>query len=98
MACWKVASPSLLPCVWLLLIILAVASREGEPLFLGINAVTFVTSDMVASFGFYKALGLNCTFGGPNADFTTFGSPGGPGERDNWFHINLFTSLDYKRP
>merc|ERR1712113_565178 len=62
------------------------------------NAVTFATNDMSSSFSFYSKLGLRCTFGGPNASFTTFGSVGGPAYGDNSFHINLFFSDMYNPP
>eukprot|EP00747_Dinoflagellata_sp_TGD_P183943 gnl/TRDRNA2_/TRDRNA2_39176_c0_seq1.p1 gnl/TRDRNA2_/TRDRNA2_39176_c0~~gnl/TRDRNA2_/TRDRNA2_39176_c0_seq1.p1 ORF type:complete len:173 (-),score=30.74 gnl/TRDRNA2_/TRDRNA2_39176_c0_seq1:115-633(-) len=63
-----------------------------------INAVTLATDDMKLSYSFYRKLGLDCTFGGPAANFTTFGSPGGPGSGSNSYHINIFFSPAYKRP
>ena len=37
-----------------------------------INALTLCTRDMRAACAFYSKLGLVVTFGGPEADFTTF--------------------------
>ncbi|CAE7803559.1 unnamed protein product, partial [Symbiodinium sp. CCMP2456] len=65
----------------------------------GINAVTFATSDMQASYEFYAKLGMNCTYGGPRSDFTTFGGTGGgPSGGDNRYHVNLFRSSSYAPP
>jgi len=66
--------------------------------FQSINAVTVATNNMTSSFDFYQRLGLNCTFGGPAASFSTFGSAGGPEGGDNSFHINVFLSKDYRPP
>merc|ERR1711924_195016 len=63
-----------------------------------INAITFITNDMAASYSFYSKLGMNCTFGGPRADFTTFGSRGGPEGGDNSYHVNIELSKQLKRP
>lgn len=68
------------------------------PGFESINAVTLATNDMEASYSFYSKLSLSCTYGGPSAEFTTFGSKGGPAGGDNSFHINVFMSTAYKRP
>eukprot|EP00746_Dinoflagellata_sp_MGD_P054065 gnl/MRDRNA2_/MRDRNA2_237019_c0_seq1.p1 gnl/MRDRNA2_/MRDRNA2_237019_c0~~gnl/MRDRNA2_/MRDRNA2_237019_c0_seq1.p1 ORF type:complete len:330 (+),score=38.64 gnl/MRDRNA2_/MRDRNA2_237019_c0_seq1:129-1118(+) len=51
-----------------------------------INAITFATTDMAASFDFYSALGLRCSFGGREASFTTMDS-GDPSA--NTYHVNL---------
>eukprot|EP00928_Gymnodinium_smaydae_P045973 TRINITY_DN30597_c0_g3_i1.p1 TRINITY_DN30597_c0_g3~~TRINITY_DN30597_c0_g3_i1.p1 ORF type:complete len:170 (-),score=29.34 TRINITY_DN30597_c0_g3_i1:471-980(-) len=74
------------------------ASGIDEAGILGMNALTLATNDMALSFGFYRSLGLNRTFGGPSADFSTFGSSGGPAGGDNSFHINLFVAPAYKKP
>ena len=37
-----------------------------------ISAVTLATADMAAAVGFYDALGLERTLGGPDAPFTTY--------------------------
>jgi len=66
--------------------------------FQSINAVTFATNNMASSSDFYQKLGFNCTYGGPAASFSTFGSAGGPGGGDNSFHINVFLSKDYRPP
>uniref|UniRef100_A0A7S2KRL5 VOC domain-containing protein n=1 Tax=Zooxanthella nutricula TaxID=1333877 RepID=A0A7S2KRL5_9DINO len=79
----------------------ACASQDGPPMlahFRGINAVSFATSSMAESYKFYTKLGLACTYGGPSAEFTTFGSAGGPSGGDNSFHVNVFASSDFKRP
>ena len=63
----------------------------------GINAVTFSTSNMTASKWFYgQGLQLPLTFSSPN--FATFGSPGGPAEGDNTFHVNIQYSPSYTPP
>lgn len=38
-----------------------------------ISAVTVVTSDMGSAVEFYLALGFDLLYGGPDADFTSFG-------------------------
>mmetsp|Transcript_34704 Transcript_34704/g.98501 ORF Transcript_34704/g.98501 Transcript_34704/m.98501 type:complete len:176 (-) Transcript_34704:113-640(-) len=74
------------------------SAEADEVRITGINALTLATSDMAASHGFYSSLDLNCTFGGPGAEFTTFGSAGGPSGGDNSFHVNLFFAPTYKKP
>lgn len=37
-----------------------------------INAVTLATQSMAASVEFYRSLGFELSFGGPQAEFTTF--------------------------
>lgn len=38
-----------------------------------INAVTLGVTDMAASYAFYAALGFEPAYGGPDAEFTSFG-------------------------
>merc|ERR1719326_2668428 len=66
--------------------------------FKSINAVTLATNNMAKSYAFYDELGLECTYGGPNASFSTFGSSGGPAHGDNSYHINIFASSTYEPP
>eukprot|EP00931_Biecheleriopsis_adriatica_P000011 TRINITY_DN100011_c0_g1_i1.p1 TRINITY_DN100011_c0_g1~~TRINITY_DN100011_c0_g1_i1.p1 ORF type:complete len:164 (-),score=35.33 TRINITY_DN100011_c0_g1_i1:88-579(-) len=77
---------------WLLMLSLASSGQQAASAFQNINAVTFATSSMADSYDFYSKLGMRCTFGGPTADFTTFGSAGGPQSGDNSYHVNLFVS------
>jgi len=56
----------------------------------GISAVTLVTGNMERAVLFYLALGLELTYGGPAARFTTF--------RAGADHINLELRADEARP
>lgn len=50
-----------------------------------INAVTLRTGDMAACIAFYRALGMEITFGGPAARFTTLSAGN--------CHVNLSAAL-----
>ncbi len=69
------------------------AQPTASNLLRSINAITLATVDMAASFDFYSALGLKCSYGGRSAPFTTMDS-GDPST--NIYHVNLFVKEDYK--
>ena len=56
----------------------------------GISAVTLVTADMATAVSFYLVLGLELTYGGPGARFTSLRAGGG--------HINLELRASDSRP
>eukprot|EP00439_Symbiodinium_sp_Y106_P042018 s647_g5.t1 len=45
-----------------------------------------------------QSWGMNCTYGGPSSDFTTFGTGGGPSSGDNRYHVNIFRSSSHAPP
>ena len=56
----------------------------------GVSAVTLVTGNMETAVSFYLALGLEMTYGGPAARFTSFRAGAG--------HINLELGANGVRP
>eukprot|EP00040_Diaphanoeca_grandis_P000795 m.16479 g.16479 ORF g.16479 m.16479 type:complete len:145 (-) comp11062_c0_seq1:111-545(-) len=60
-----------------------------------LNALTLVTCDMALSCRFYQALGLKCSFGGPEEPFSTFSAEVPVTPDNNTLHINLFVDETY---
>lgn len=60
-----------------------------------INALTLCSRDMSKSCAFYSKLGFLQTFGGPDADFTTFSANAPVTSQNNALHINLVRSPSY---
>ncbi|EOD12970.1 hypothetical protein EMIHUDRAFT_257013 [Emiliania huxleyi CCMP1516] len=65
---------------------------------LSINALTLCTRDMRRSCGFYSKLGLTATFGGPDAEFTTFSAEAPVTAATNRLHVNLVHAPAYLPP
>ena len=61
-----------------------------------INALTLCCADMAKSCAFYSTIGLTPTFGGPDAQFTTFSANAPVTEENNAMHINLVLAPAYR--
>ena len=60
------------------------------------NALTLCTRSMPRSCEFYTKLGLHTTFGGPQAQFTTFSASDSVTPENNRLHFNLVLAPEYE--
>ena len=60
------------------------------------NALTLCTRSMPRSCEFYTKLGLHATFGGPQAQFTTFSASDPVTPENNQLHFNLVLAPAYE--
>ena len=66
----------------------AAGTRQARP----------ASGDMRRSCGFYSKLGLTATFGGPDAEFTTFSAEAPVTAATNRLHVNLVHAPAYLPP